>query len=78
MKSTHTHVCMQRRYKIIQNQNKICVNIYIYLSVSVAAGQDGVMDLGVVKNVDFGRCDFLYSGAFWGWPLTKNSSTYIN
>ena len=21
------------------------------------------------ENYEFGRCDFLYSGGFWGWPL---------
>ena len=30
-----------------------------------------------VENVEFGRCDFLYSGAFWGWPLPTKSSRFI-
>ena len=25
-------------------------------------------------HFEFGRFDFLYSGAFWGWPLPKKSS----
>ena len=29
------------------------------------------------ENSEFGRFDFLYSGAFWGWPLPMNSFRFI-
>ena len=28
------------------------------------------------ENVEFGRCDLLYSGAFWGWPA--GDGQYLN
>ena len=37
-------------------------------------GQGG---LGVLHQKKIGRCDFLYSGAFLGWPLTKKSFRFI-
>ena len=42
-----------------------------YLSVSVAVGVGGGSG---PEHVGFGRSDFLYSGAFCGWPLPKNHS----
>ena len=53
----------ERSYKVIKIRTQY---VCIYMSVSVASG-------GPPENFEFGRCDFLYSGAFWGRLLPKHS-----
>ena len=59
-----------------------------FSSIATSGGGDHICGWGAVshggyggsppENVEFGRCDLLYSGAFWGWPLPNNSFRFID
>ena len=52
-----------------------------FFIITIGGPHDCTLQLNVswekLHNFEFGRYDFLYSGAFWGWPLPKKSSRII-
>ena len=53
-----------------------------FFIITIGGPHDCTLQLNVswekLHHFEFGRYDFLYSGAFWGWPLPKKSSRNIS